>query len=325
MKRLALAAALLVSHLASAQTVLKIATLAPEGSSWAKLFNEWQRNVETRTAGRVKIKLYAGGIKGDERDFLRKIRLGELHGAAVTAIGLQSISPEIRVLDVARTYDELDHARKLLGADIQKKFEDKGFLLLGWGDVGPIHIFSKHEVKTLDQLRNTKMWQWSDDYVSRQYLEALGVRGVPLGAPEVLPGLSTGQIDTFFATPLTAIAMQWAGHAKFMTSYLFGQATGATVLSKSAWEKLSADDQKIVREEASAMEKKITELVRRDNATSLEKLKSQGLVVVKTSPEMAAEFEKRAEQVAKSQGNLVSPEFRTQVEKIFEGYRKQKK
>lgn len=325
MKKLVLAAMLLASQVASAQTIIKIATLAPEGSSWARLFNEWQRNVETRTAGRIKIKLYAGGVKGDERDFLRKIRLGELHGAAVTAIGLQSISPEIRVLDVARNYEELDHARKILGADISKKFEDKGFLLLGWGDVGPIHIFSKHEVKTLDQLRNSKMWQWSDDYVSRQFLEALGVRGVPLGAPEVLPGLSTGQIDTFFATPLTAIAMQWSGHAKYMTSYLFGQATGATVLSKAAWDKLSPDDQKIVREESSAMEKKITELVRRDNAKSLEKLKEQGLVVIPTAPELAAEFEKRADQVAKSQGNLVAPEFRAQVEKVFEGYRKARK
>ncbi len=314
---LLLAAATLTASAAHADIVLKIATLAPEGSSWAKLFNEWQRNVDQRTQGRVKVKLYAGGVKGDERDFLRKIRLGELHGAAVTAIGLQSISPEIRVLDAARSYDELDRARKALGPEINRRFEEKGFILLGWGDVGPIHIFSKQEVKTLDQLRNTKMWQWSDDFVSGQFLEALGVRGVKLGAPEVLPSLSTGQIDTFFATPLTAIAMQWSGHAKYMTSYLFGQATGASVLSKAAWDKISPEDQKIVREESSAMEKKITELVRRDNGVALEKLKAQGMIVVPTAPALVAEFEKRTEQVAKGNNNLVSPEFRAQAEKAF--------
>src|SRR5262245_23031855 len=106
--RKTLGALLLVGALASpavAQTTIKIATLAPEGSSWMKLFHEWRKAVEARTEGRVKIKFYAGGVQGDEKDVLRKIKLGQLAGAAVTGIGLSNVAPEVRSLELARSYE----------------------------------------------------------------------------------------------------------------------------------------------------------------------------------------------------------------------------
>src|SRR6476620_11122635 len=138
---------------AFAQTTLKIATLAPEGSSWMKLFHSWQQKVEARTEGRVKIKFYSGGMMGDERDVLRKIRLGQISGAAITGIGLSSIAPEIRALEISRTYEELDGLRAALGPDIKKAFEAKGYILGSWGDVGPVHLFTNKPIKTLDDLR----------------------------------------------------------------------------------------------------------------------------------------------------------------------------
>src|SRR3954471_13020600 len=136
MKKLAIAliCTLLLASPAFAQTTLKIATLAPEGSSWMRLFHNWAQRVETRTGGRLKIKFYAGGVQGDERDVLRKIRLGQISGGAVTGIGLSSIAPEMRALELARTDEEIDGLRAALGKDIQKKLEEKGWVLLGWGD-----------------------------------------------------------------------------------------------------------------------------------------------------------------------------------------------
>src|SRR6476660_3426857 len=133
---LALTATLAFASTAAAQTTLKIATLAPEGSSWMKLSHDWQRKVEARTEGRVKVKFYSGGMQGDERDVLRKIRLGQLSGASITGIGLSSIAPETRALELARTYDQLDKLRAELGPDIKKVFEAKGFILGSWGAVG---------------------------------------------------------------------------------------------------------------------------------------------------------------------------------------------
>ena len=276
MTRIVLAlTAFLIAAPASAETTLKIATLAPEGSSWMRLFHEWQKAVEARTEGRVKVKIYAGGVQGDERDCLRKIRLGQISGAAITGIGLASVAPEVRALDIARTYEELDALRAALNETLHKKFEEHGYVLLGWGDVGPVQLFSNRPIKTIDDLKQLKLWLWSDDPVSGKLFAAVGLRGVPMGVPDVLPGLSTGQIDSFFASPLSAVALQWSTHAKFATSMVMSQASGATILSKKIFDTLTPADQKVVLEEAQTLEVKVLKQIRADNTTALETMKKR--------------------------------------------------
>jgi TRAP-type C4-dicarboxylate transport system substrate-binding protein len=307
---------------AAAQVTLKVATLAPEGSAWMKLSHEWQRKVEERTQGRVKIKWYSGGVQGDERDVLRKIRLGQISGASITGIGLSSIAPEVRALELARTYDELDKLRAQLGPDIKKQFEAKGFILGSWGDVGPVHLFTSKPIKTLDDLRSVKLWMWSDDPVAKNLFAALQLHGVPLGVPEVLPGLSTGQIDSFFGSPLATLALQWAGHVKYMSAQTMSMATGATVISKAAWEKVAPADQKILLEEAESMQAEILKQVRGDNQKSLDAMKAKGLQVVEFSPELLKQLDGAAEKVARDNAGGVSKDFQAKVEKLVDDYRK---
>src|SRR5438477_2502677 len=129
---------------ARAQEVLKLASLAPEGSIWMVLLHDWAKNVEEHTGGKVKVKFYAGGVAGDERDAVRKMRLGQINGAVVTSIGLGLIQSEVRVLELpmlVQSYQELDYVRNALDGDLRRKFEEKGYVLLAWGDVGPVHIF----------------------------------------------------------------------------------------------------------------------------------------------------------------------------------------
>ncbi|HZS36690.1 MAG TPA: TRAP transporter substrate-binding protein DctP, partial [Polyangia bacterium] len=154
---------MMCAPLAHADTTLKIATLAPEGSSWMRLFHDWANKVQERTSNRVRVKFYAGGVQGDEKDVLRKMRLGQLSGAAVTAIGLASIDPEVRALEIARTYDELDGLRAALGETLRKRLEEKGYILGGWGDVGPVHLFSNRPIKTMEDIRACKLWMWAED------------------------------------------------------------------------------------------------------------------------------------------------------------------
>jgi TRAP-type C4-dicarboxylate transport system substrate-binding protein len=322
---LALSLALTLAAPARADTTFKIATLAPEGSSWMRLFHEWARNIETRTEGRVKVKFYAGGVAGDERDVLRKIRLGQLSGAAITGIGLSVVSPEVRALEIARTYDELDHLRAALDETLKQKFIEKGYVLIAWGDVGPVHVFSGKPIRSLADLHATKMWQWSDDPLSNKLFEALEMRGVPLGVPDVLPALSTGAIDAFFGSPLSTLALQWSTHAKYFMSMVMEQASGATLVAKKAWDTLTPGDQQIVRDEASGFEKHVLEQVRSDNTKALASMKQRGLEEVKTPPELEADLRKRGEAVAVAAGASFSPEFQARVRKLVEDYRAQHK
>ncbi len=321
-----LAAALLLT-LAAAPSVradpviLKMATLAPEGSSWMKLFHEWANAIEKRTEGRVKWKLYSGGVHGDERDMLRKIRLGQLHGAAITTIGLAAIDPDVRTLEASRNYQELDYGRSQLDGLLRKQFADKGYVLIGWGDVGTVHIFSNRPIRTLSDLQQTKMWRWTDDAISGKLLEALGVHGVPLGVPDVLPALSVGSVDAFFASPLSAMALQWSTKASHISSMIVAQATGATVLSNAAWEKVSPADREIILAESKSMETRLIAQVRADNDSALAKMKANGLVVDETPAELVKEMFKRSEPVLMATNATLSPEMQAKVRTMLEQYR----
>jgi len=310
---------------AAALIVLKLATLAPEGSSWMRLFHEWRDTVEKRTEGRVGVKLYPGGVQGDEKDMLRKMRLGQLQGAAITAIGLAGINPEVRALEVARTDEELDYARNALSDLLKKKFEEKGFVLLGWGDVGPVRIFSNRPLRTLSDVQSTKMWMWSDDPITRDLFAALDLHGVPLGVPEVLPALSVGTVDAFFGSPLAALALQWAPRVRYVTSAVMGEAIGATVITKTAWDRIDPADRAIIVEASKAMESRVIAQVRADNAKALDSMRAQGLQVIPTPPELEREMARRGEPVARAAAAGFSREFQAEVKRLLDQYRERMK
>jgi TRAP-type C4-dicarboxylate transport system substrate-binding protein len=308
---------------AAADTVLRIATLAPDGSSWMKRMRQWQHAVEARTGGRVRIKFYAGGVQGDERDVLRKIKLGTLSGGAVTGIGLSAIDPQVRVLDATQTYADLDKVRAALGDFLKQQLEDKGFVLLAWGDVGPVHFFSNRPVKSLADIQATRPWLWSDDPVSRKLFAALDLHGVPMGVPDVLPALSTGTVDAFFGSPLAALALQWNTHARYMTSMTMMQATGATVLARSALDSVSPEDRAALLDEARKMEADTLAQVRAENAQALDAVVKRGVVVVPTPPEMQEELRRRTEPVALEMGKGFSPELQSKLKQLIEASKRQ--
>ena len=287
------------------------------GAAVSRIFRE----AHAAHGGARALQDYPGGTQGDELDLLRKIRIGQLQGAAVTGIGLQAITPEARVLDLARTNEELDAFRAVLQDDLERKFADKGYIIGGWGDVGPIHIFSNRPIRVQEDLRGNKFWIWSDDPISKQISQAIGIGGVPLGVPEVLPGLQTGMIDAFLSTPLATLALQWQTKIKYMSTPALGTATGATILAKTAWEKIAPADQKVMREEAAAMQAELLAQVRADNVTAVETFKRQGITLVELSPALRQRFEAVEEQVARQNASKVSPAFAAKIEKLVNDYR----
>jgi TRAP-type C4-dicarboxylate transport system substrate-binding protein len=317
-------------NLTAALLVLKIASLAPEGSSWVKLFRTWQAAVEERTQGRIRFHFYTGGAMGDEKDMLRKIRLGQLGAAMITGIGLSAVIPEVRVFEVCRNYRELDHAREKLDALIRRRFEDRGFVLLGWGDVGPVHLFSNRPVRSLEDAQQTRMWMFNDDLLTREGFKALGLHGVPLGIPEVLPALATGTIDAFFGSPLSTLAMQWWPHARYVTSAVLGQATGAIVIARSVFDGLAPGDRQVLLEASKEMESAVTAQIRGDNDKAMRTLVANGLQVVAIPKAFEREVMMRVSRVALANMDLVmntigrsgaAPEFQIAVRDLLEEYR----
>jgi TRAP-type C4-dicarboxylate transport system substrate-binding protein len=304
---------------AEVQTI-KMATLAPDGSSWMNLFGKWKAAIEKRTSGQVKVKFYAGGVAGEERDVIRKMRLGQMNAAAITAVGLGLIQPDVRALEIPflfKNEGELDRVRAALDADFRKKFEEQGFVLLSWGDVGPVRLYSNVPLKDKADLQKVKMWVWNDDPLLAKLFQRLGMNAVALGVTDVLPSLSTGVINGCNGSPLAAVALQWHQKVKYATSLELSQAVGAAVLTKKQWDAFTPEQRKIIDEETRTLSVDLIKQIRADNVNALAKMKSQGIEVVPTPPALEAELRAQAKlATADMEGKLFSKEFRQKVEKI---------
>jgi len=285
---------------ASAGTELRVATLAPPDSTWMKILERGSQDVAQKTQSRVTIKWYPGGVQGDERDFVRKMRMGQLDGAAVTSIGLSMIDESIRVLELPRMFDsidEMDYVADRMWPYFQKKFEAKGFRLTDRGEIGWVYFMSKEPVKSLSDLRKATVWQWGDDQIVRAMYRKLNINGVPLGVPEVDSALVSGRINACYGSPLATVALQWNTKIRYQTSMPMSYGIGATVVSLKAFDKLSKADQHTLLKLTKKMGAKIRKGVRQDNKDAEKQMLQKGVKLVQTPPDMVSDFDKASHEV----------------------------
>jgi len=285
---------MLLSSPALGKTTLKIATLAPENSAWDKVFKRYEKEVEEASNGSIDLKVYNGGVQGDEEVVVRKMKSGQLDGAAVTAVGLSKIVPNALVLQLPglfNSYKELDYVRKQMNDELAAEFDKKGYIFLGWGDVGFAYIFSNTPVEKPEDLKKVKMWAWSSDPIASVIISEAGGNPIPLAVPDVLPSLQTGAINAFTTSPLAGIALRWFTKAKFMGAKKVAVGIGASVITKKAWAKLSPEEQAILQKASTKWHDKLIKKVRKDNKKSLKVLKKQGIKLVKVSDAMSAQWD----------------------------------
>jgi TRAP-type C4-dicarboxylate transport system substrate-binding protein len=299
---LATVSLLAVKPVAAENVELRIATLAPAGSPWMAVLDKSAAEIKEKTDGRVTLKYFEGGQQGDERDFVRKIKLGQLDGAAVTAIGLSMIDESIRVLEVPRMFEnveEVDYVADKMWPYFQKKFEKKGFKLNDRGEVGWAYFLSKTKVESIADLKGQKLWQWGDDRLVGAMFKKLGLNGVPLGVPEVDSSLTSGRITACYGSPVAAVALQWYTKVKFMTSMPMSYGIGATVVRIETIQKISAEDQKKVQEIGKAGSKKLRKVLRKANEDAKATMTRKGVTIVNTPQSVVDEFTKSALEVQK--------------------------
>ncbi len=260
--------------------ILKIGSLAPSGSTWVKSFEKTNREINKATNGEVALKIYAGGVMGDESAMVRKMRTGQLDGGALTSVGLGDVNPEILVLQLPltfRNYEELDYVRDAMSPTFTKLLDDKGFVLLHWGDVGFNYVFSNTPISKPEDFKKSKMWVWDLDPISKAVMEVSGVNGTLLGVPDVLPSLQTGVIDAFGNSPYGAVALQWHTKAKFVTDLKLAMIIGGLVVSKKSWEALPEAHRKAIMGIAQQNGKDLLTAIRKDNQAAIKTIAAGGI------------------------------------------------
>ena len=241
------------ANCASAEKFLiKFATLAPEGSAWMNHMRNLEKAIRERSKGQVSFRIYAGGVAGDELDVLKKIRIGQIHCAAFSGVGFGQILPAVRVLDLPflfRDYQEIDLVHKELQGFFADQFREKGFEFLSWAEVGNVHLFSQSPIAKVSDMARLKVWAWSGDPIAKETFSAMGTNPILLAIADVTTALNTGMIDTVYAPPLGALALQWNSYTKFMTSLPLAHSSGAVLIARGFYDRVPADLQKMIKEE----------------------------------------------------------------------------
>lgn len=299
---LLLLAAVPPSGHAATRYTLKFATLAPPGSTWMNILEDWGRTVSERSGGRLAFKFYPGGVQGDEPDVIRKMRFNQLQGAALTGYGIGQIYSPPRILEVPflfRDYAEIDHVRAQFMPEFEQGFREHGYELLGWMEVGFVYFFSQKPITSFDDLRKLRIWMWQGDPLGEAMFRASGLSPVPLSITDVFTSLSTGLIDTVYCTPLASIALQWFTKVDYVTNLPMANGIGGLLVSRRFFDRLPPDLQQLLRETGAETSRELIRQTRIDNERSLEVLREEGLQFV-FDPEQVdqAELERMRDQAA---------------------------
>ena len=297
--------------------VLKLATLAPEGSAWMRTLQKVNREVDSRTGGALRIRAYPGGVMGDDQAVLRKMRIGQIHIAGITTLGLGSIFKDIQVLAAPflfQTYDEVDHVLTRLTTRLEEGFEKNGYILVGWSEIGFVYIMSNKPIARLEDFQGMKVWMPEGDLLSQAVFRKVGVSPVPLSIPDVLMALQTGLVDVVYSPPIGAIALQWFTKVKYIIRVPLSYAVGGVAMTQKAFDRIPQEHQQtfkgIFRENISDL----NTLTRRDNEEALRVIETEGIQPMEPSAEELARFQRIAQEATEElAGDAFSMEMLEEV------------
>lgn len=270
------------SNSAASGYELKFATLMPTGTAWSKILDDWVKEIEEKSNGRIKVKMYSGGVMGDEPDVLRKIRKGQLHGGLFTGYGIGRIYSPARVLEMPflfKTVDESDYVRDQIMPELEIGFRENGFELLGWPEVGFIHFFSTQPITSIDDIKKLQIWLWQGDPLGEAFFKAANINPIPLSIMDVYTQLSArhGSINTVYTSTFGALALQWYSKLNYATHIPLTNAIGGIVISNRFYNKLPADLQQLLKTTSSTMSIDIRENAREENRKSIAILEKNGI------------------------------------------------
>ena len=309
----------------SAALTLKIATISPDGTTWMNEMRKGAREIEQRTSNRVRLRFYPGGVMGSDKNVLRKIRIGQLQGGAVTGGGLEQIYFDSQIYSVPfafRSEDEVDYVRARMDRQIADGLLARGFVSFGIAEGGFAYLMSNAPIRDVEDLKGHKVWVPEGDRLSRAVFDAAHISPVSLPLPDVLTGLQTGLIDTIGSSPIGAIALQWHTRVKYVTDTPLMYLYGILIVDRKAFDKIDPADQAAVREVMGAVFKRLDGINREENHQAREALRGQGIEFIAPAPGSEQRWNEIADQALDhGRDDLFTPAVLTALHRYLDEYR----
>ena len=322
----ALLATAVCANTARAETItIKLATLAPDGSSWHEALKDLAARWSKASSGRVQLKIYAGGVAGDETSVTSKMRIGQFGAALITAHGLISISEYVRAFSLPRairSYDELEFALDRLAPELRRRLADKGFVAIEFADAGMVRLFVPEPTTDVDRVRRFKLFTWAGETAGPKLWARAGFNVVPLASTEVMTGLQTGLIDAIPTTPTIALASQWYASLPVLIDMPIAPLVGAIVFTRGSWERIPPELRPTLEEEARSTVLRMREDNRRLEREAIEAMRKRGMqVLVPTAGELERWNALAEEANRGARGDYLPAEAYDDLQRVLAAYR----
>lgn len=298
---LLLTASLIVfSSPGSVAKTIKIATISPEGTFWMQQMRAGAEEIKKKTDGRVKFKFYPGGVMGNDENVLRKMRIGQLHGGAVTIGAISATTPDVTMYGLPFLFSDLEEAktiRKSADKLLIDEIEKGDYVTVGIAQGGFSYLMSKEQVSSLDDLKRQKSWVPENSDVGLSVYSNIGVAPISLPLSDVLTGLQTGLINNVITSPIGALALQWHTHVEYVVDLPLNYLAAMMIVDKKVFKQLSEADQQVVRDVMGKVYQKIDAQNMVDNIEAREALIKQGVKFVQLSDAEKVEWYKLGDKV----------------------------
>jgi len=323
---LSCAALLLAGPASASDKKLRIGTLAPKNSLYHRELLGLGEVWRTAQGGNAKYLVYADGSQGGEAEMVRRMRIGQLQGALLSVVGLRDIEPSIAALQnmplLFRSWDEVDYVRDKMRTAMEKKFIDKGYVVLAWGDAGWVRFFSKDAAFRPDDFKKMKFFAWGGETEQQDIMKSLGYTPVPLETSDILPSIQTGMINVVPSTPYFALASQIYNTAPNMLDINWAPIVGALVVTRKAWDDMTPAAQDALRKASEKAGLQMRTQARQEVDDAVEAMKKRGLVVNRPNAEQMREWNALAEALyPRIRGAMVPADTFDEVLGLLKAYR----
>ena len=276
------------------EVTLRMGTMAPDGTAWARELNAFARDVAARTNGQVRVKWYFGGISGDDLTMAERIRRGQLDGAASGGPLCETLAPSMRVMRVVgllTTSREATYVASRLWSVFETELHKSGYVGLGTSTLGAHILFSRAPIRTIEDLRKTRLWAWDRDDVLRAELQSFGANLVPLPVSEAGRAYDEKRVDGFITPASVALAFQWSAAARYVTDLRLDYITGCVVVAERSFDPLPQAARDVIRSAAGKLGVRFADIGVQQDAMLLNGLfKKQGVTTVPVDPRLSTEF-----------------------------------
>jgi TRAP-type C4-dicarboxylate transport system substrate-binding protein len=310
----------------AADKQLRIGTLVPKNSLYHRQLMEIGEVWRAAQGGKARYLVYPDGSQGGEAEMARRVRIGQLQGALLSVVGLREIEPTVAALQnmplLFRNWEEVDHVREKMRPAMEKKFYDKGFVVLAWGDAGWVRFFSRDAAVRPDDYKKMKFFAWGSEPEQQEIMKSLGYTPIPLETADILPAIQTGMINVVPSTPYFALAGQVFSSAPHMLEINWAPIVGALVITRKAWDDMSPDVQAAVRSASDKAGVQIRAKARQEVDDAVDAMKKRGLIVHRPTPEQMREWDALAASLyPRIRGSMVPADTFDEVVAHLKAYR----